>query len=155
DFGTLTLVGSVYQLREQSGMVTVFRPDGTLDYEQDPDGNRITAGYNTLGQLSSLTHSNGAALHLHYHPHGLIDQVTDPAGRVTNYAYDDSGEHLRTVTGPTGTITYTYVSGQGAASEHALASVTNPDGSEIDFTYDGQGRLASRSANGGASLTYN
>ena len=41
-----------------------------------------------------------------------------------------------------------YVTGQGAAREHALASITNPDGSHQYAQYDAQGRL-SRVANDG------
>ena len=74
-----------------------FRSDGSLDYLQDTNGNRITAGY-TGNQLTSLTHSNGKALTLSYNAQGRISQVTDPAGRVATYVYDASGEHLLRVT---------------------------------------------------------
>src|SRR5262249_43714414 len=46
DYATLVKLNDVYQLREKDGTVLRFRPDGKLDYEQDANGNRITAGYN-------------------------------------------------------------------------------------------------------------
>src|SRR5262249_13808795 len=39
----LTLVNGSLQLRETTGAITAFRADGTLDYIQDTNNNRITA----------------------------------------------------------------------------------------------------------------
>src|SRR5437764_1179433 len=44
----------------------------------------------------------------------------------------------------------TYVTGQGAPSENALASITFPDGTHQFFQYDAQGRLIKQSRDGGA-----
>ena len=71
-------------------MLTVFRADGLLDYIQDTNGNRITAGY-TGAQLTTVTNSNGGALTLSYNTQGRISAVTDSTGRVTTYAYDTRG----------------------------------------------------------------
>ena len=55
DHGTLTPIGGgAFTLTEQDGQVTAFNADGTLNYVQDTNGNRITAGY-TSGLLTSLT----------------------------------------------------------------------------------------------------
>src|SRR5262249_47656983 len=66
DHGTLLLTEGVYQLRETDGTITRFRADGKLDYVQDTNGNRITAGYNAGGQLVSLTHSDGERVTIAY-----------------------------------------------------------------------------------------
>jgi RHS repeat-associated protein len=156
DYGRLTLAGGVYQLEEKNGLLFSFRPDGSLDYEQDTNGNRITASY-TNGLLALLTQSNGETLALAYNGQGRISQVTDPAGRITSYTYDASGEHLVSVTSPQGTTQYTYVAGQGAALEHALASITHPDGTHLYFSYDSQGRLIEQADDGNSEtlqLTY-
>jgi RHS repeat-associated protein len=152
DHGTLTkLAGGAFTVTELNGTVTGFRPDGKVDYVQDTNGNRITAGYNASGELISLTHSSGQALTIAYNSAGRIISVTDPAGRVTTYTYDASNEHLLSVTTfDSQTTTYTYSIGAGAATEHALLSVTNPDGTHEFFTYDSQGRLADTHADGGA-----
>ncbi len=154
DYGVLSRVGGVYHLREKNGSLLAFRTDGSLDYMQDSVGNRITAGY-TGTQLTSLTQSNGESLRLDYNAQGRIRQVTDAAGRATTYTYDDSGEHLLAVAGPLGTTQYTYVSGQGAGREHALASVTFPDNTHQFFDYDAQGRLSGQHRDGDAeAVTY-
>jgi RHS repeat-associated protein len=159
---TLSRVGPVYQLRASDGSVTVFRADGTLDYVQDRDGNRITAGYKG-SELTSLTHSDGDALVLSYNAQGRISQITDPAGRVTSYTYDASGEHLISVLKPDGnSLDYTYTTNTAGPLAHALLSMTNlpscgcqDETTSTFFAYDSQGRLASRSQAGGAErITY-
>ncbi len=153
EYGVLSLVNGAYQLREQDGTLLAFNTDGTLHYEQDSAGNSITAGYNSAGQMISLTDSNGAFLSLSYNAQGRISQITDPANNATRYSYDASGEHLLSVTGPSGTVSYTYVTGQGAASEHALASITSTDGSHLYYAYDDQGRLVSMSSDDNTTVT--
>ncbi len=138
--GTLTNSGGHFTLRELDGSVTSFLPDGRLDSVQDANGDRITAGY-TDGLLTSLTHSDGDQLHLTYDARGRLRAVTDPFGRTVTYAYDAADEHLTGVASAQGTYAYTYVTGQGAAEEHALASATYSDGSHLGLTYDARGRL--------------
>ena len=41
DFGKLSQGGGVYELREKTGILTIFHSDGTLDYIQDANNNRI------------------------------------------------------------------------------------------------------------------
>ena len=47
------------------------------------------------------------------------------------YTYDAAGEHLTGYTDQYGSHTYTYVTGQGAAREHALASVNFSDDTHV------------------------
>ena len=63
DYGVLTaLPNGVFSLQEKDGTLTEFNPvsngQATLDYVQDTNNNRITAGYNTNGQLVKLTDSS-------------------------------------------------------------------------------------------------
>src|SRR5262249_20240728 len=132
DFGTLTQPGGIYQLREKTGLITVFHSDGSLDYFQDTNSNRLTAGYSN-GRLTTLTHSNGSALTIVYNGQGRVQQVTDLAGRATNYTYDASGEHLLTVTTSAGTISYSYTSETTGPRAFALASITTPAGTHRFF----------------------
>jgi len=153
DTGILTLSKGSYTLTDANGTVTSFLSDGQLNYIQDSSGNHITAGY-TGGSLSSLTHSNGDQMTLSYNAQGLVSQIDDPDGNVTNYTYDSHGQ-LIGVAGAPGNYQYTYVNGQGASEEHALASITNPDGTHKSFEYDPAGRLTRQSGDGGYSaLTY-
>jgi RHS repeat-associated protein len=156
DFATLTLTAGASRLRESSGEVTAFRSDGQLAYLQDTNNNRLTAGY-TGSQLTSITNTNGSALTFHYNAQGRIDLVTDPAGRVANYAYDATGEHLISVTTTAGTIEYGYTSETSGPRAFAITSISYPDGTHLFFDYDNRGRLVSHQQDGAAnalSFTY-
>ncbi|MBN2473846.1 MAG: RHS repeat protein [Pirellulales bacterium] len=145
-----SLGGGGFTLREANGLVTCFRPDGKVEYVEETNGVRITAGYDG-DQLTSLTHSSGRSLQIAYNAAGRIECITDPFGRTTLYSYDTANEHLTAVTGPGGLTThYTYGTGGGPAIEHALLSIEYPDGSHRYFTYDAHGRLESTSRDGGA-----
>jgi RHS repeat-associated protein len=155
EFGSLTRVNGAFQLREPNGLLIAFRTDGSLDYVQDTNNNRITAGY-TGSQLTSLTHSDGSALTLSYNAQGVLSQITDPTGRVVTYTYDASGQ-LASCTTTAGTTEYTYTPDASGPRAHSLASITNPDGTHRFFNYDSQGRLAQQQRDGGAatfSYTY-
>ena len=141
DYGILSLTGGAYQLRETNGTIEAFLSSGRLNYIQDSNGNRITAGFNAGGQMVRLTDSDGQALTIAYNGQGQISTITDPNGQLAaTYAYD-SGGRLMTVATPQGMTHYSYVTGTGTAADNALASITNRDGSQVHFTYDSQGRL--------------
>jgi RHS repeat-associated protein len=157
DHATLTqLATGVYTLTETNGLVTTCRSDGTIEYVQDTNGNRITAGY-TNGLLTSLTHSSGQSFQIIYNSAGRIETITDPAsGRSTTYTYDASDEHLMTVTTfGQRTTTYTYDLGANPATANALLSVTGPAGTHDFFAYDTRGGLSDTHRDGGAEdVTY-
>ena len=151
DFGKLSVLSpNVYELRETDGSRMVFRADGKLDFVEDLNANRITAAYSSA-LLTSLTHSAGQSLQLTYSG-GLLQSVTDPFGRVTTYTYDGAQNLASATCYGTNTVSYTYSTGQGAAREHALTTVTYPGGTHDYITYDTLGRLASSSGDGGAAL---
>jgi YD repeat-containing protein len=152
DTGALTLVNGAYHLQEQDGSSTVFRTNGSLDYVQDANQNRITAGYDSSNRLATLTHSDGSILTIAYNAQGRISQVTDPAGRVATYSYDASGEHLLSVTTPEGTTQYTYSAETTGPQAHELASVTTAAGTHVYLTYDAQGRLKTEQGDNSGSL---
>jgi YD repeat-containing protein len=67
------------------------------------------------------------------------------------YTYDASNQHLLSVRDYDGRVTsYSYITGQGAAKEHALSEIAFADGSHRYYTYDSHGRLASTYRDGGA-----
>lgn len=149
---SLTRVGGVYHLVDATNNTYVFRTDGSLDYVQDLNGNRVTAGY-TGGRLASLTHSNGSWLHLTYNGQGRLTGVAASDGRSVTYTYDASGQHLVSAATPSGTTAYAYVTGQGAAREHALGQITLPSGVQETFSYDARGRLITTRYGTAASFT--
>jgi RHS repeat-associated protein len=154
DQGTLTRPNGAFRLTEVDGSVTQFLPDGQLNYIRDQHGNQITADYSTPNEIK-LAHSNGQQLVLMLDSQSRVIRVVDPAGRVAVYTYDAAGEHLLSAATPRGMTAYTYITGQGVASEHALASITDPSGVRSNFAYDTQGRLVQTSdGNGLDTLTF-
>lgn len=91
DSSALTSLGSnIFELREPSGTATRFRADGRTDYVQDVNGNRVTAGYDGFGRITSLTHSSGGSITIGYNINSLILSVADSAGRTNIYTYSGS-----------------------------------------------------------------
>jgi YD repeat-containing protein len=151
DHGVLTsFVGGRFKLTETDGTEYYFRADGKLDFVQDTNANRITCSY-TGSLLTGLTHSSGQSLTIAYNGAGRITSVTDSDGRQALYTYDASNQHLLSVQDYDGRVTsYAYITGEGAAKEHALSEIAFPDGSHRTYTYDSHGRLASTYRDGGA-----
>jgi RHS repeat-associated protein len=151
---TLTVTAGQYRLKETSGNQLLFGTDGKFNSFEDPNGNRILLQY-TGDLLTKLVHTNGDSLSLAYNTQGRISQITDSTGQISSYSYDVTGENLLSVTTPQDTTTYTYDTGNVAATKYSLRSVTSGLGYQHSFEYDSQGRLAKEAGNGGAeSRTY-
>ena len=148
DAATLTFQGGgVYELKETNGMVTRFTADGRINYTEDPNGNRVTASYDGTQRLIGLTHTSGAIITLAYNSSGQISQVTTSEGRSATYSY--TGTNLTSVTTDDGKVTsYTYLPPVSANTMNALASITQ-GGTTRHFTWDAAGRLASTSLGAG------
>jgi RHS repeat-associated protein len=164
DYATLAYnsTNESIQLTEKSGIIYYFLPDPNntlhvlLDYIQDLNGNRLTAAY-THDLVTSVTSSDGDTLSFTYDGNGRITQSVDPVGRVTTYTYDSADQRLLSIINSAGTTSMAYITGQGAAEENALESVTWPDNTHTYYGYDTQGRLINIQKDGGAqplNLTY-
>jgi RHS repeat-associated protein len=153
EYGVLTRLGSgAFTLRETEGTLTVFRADGKLDHVEDPNGNRMTPQYSG-GRMSGLAWTNGDTATFEYNGGGRISRIIDAVGRQIVFTYDGAGEHLLSITDAGGSLGFSYMTGEGAAREHALARITNPDGSHLYAQYDVQGRLSRLSNDGDAQWT--
>jgi RHS repeat-associated protein len=150
DHSRLTIAGGAFRLLTADQTVYQFNANRTLQYVEDTHGNRITAGYNSAGQLDSLTHSNGESLTLTYNAQGHLAQLTDSNGLRESYGYDSTGQFLTTYTDRYGTTTYAYVTGQSPQQNNALAEISYASGLHFFFTYDAQGRLIDQHRDGGA-----
>ena len=151
DSGVLSFFNGSWQIQESSGSITGFRADGRIDYVQEVNTNRITAGY-TTGRLTSLNHSSGQFLTITNNGAGRPITVTDSVGRVTTYTYDPTYTYLLSATGSDGiTTSYTYQNSGSAQVQGALLSVTTAAVSQF-FSYDARGRLSTTYRNGNTNL---
>ena len=151
DGSILTFANAAYRLTQANGTIIQFNPNGTLAVMQDAAGNTVTAVYNVAGQLSTLTDSNGTSYSLAYNSQGLLSQLTDSNSQTVTYGYSATGSFLTSVSSAAGTSSYTYVTGQTAALNNALATITLPNSSKVSFSYNAQGRLIATS-NGNPSV---
>jgi RHS repeat-associated protein len=159
EYGTLTSSSGVFTFIDTAGTKSVFRADGSFNFVQDTNGNRITIAYNAQNQPVTLTYANPAdpaepaeTLTLTY-ANGLVSQVADGTGNTWTYAY--SSGLLTSVTAPGNLLTSYAYHADSPTTANALASISHPNGAQDNFSYDVQGRLKSTSQNGGANaITY-
>jgi YD repeat-containing protein len=103
---------------------------------EDLNGNSLIFGYNPQRALTTVTDAAGRQLTLTYSDDKLA-AITDPQGRVFQYAYDGNG-NLVQVTDPGGYITqYAY---EGEC--HDLVSITDASGNTHTITYNGDYQVA-------------
>ncbi len=142
-----TVGGSRYELTEANGDIARFYAfgalKGKLEYTLDINGNRVDLVYPPGSTRPvEIVHSGGATLTLASDGQGRLGGITDSLGNVTTYSYDASGTHLLAATGPSGTVSYSYMLNTDAAREHALQSITDPSGVTQYFEYDARGRVS-------------
>jgi len=139
-----------YLLQERDGSTIHFRTDMKADAIRDQNGNQITLSYDGNGRLTGIGHSSGAHFSIGYNSDNRIVRLTDPAGLVTNYSYDQTGTLLTSVSKPDGSATsYGYSGDEGA---FALTQVLYPSGLVQSIAFDAEGRLTESSLNDGEEM---
>ncbi|SUA35712.1 Cell wall-associated polypeptide CWBP200 [Neisseria zoodegmatis] len=109
---------------------------GRIVLKRDELGRETRFGYDTFGNVISITAPDGSRTQIDYHDTlNLPVAVNDPAGRITEYAYDGRGNLIQ-VTDPAGHSTeYTY-------NEQWLpATITDALGKTKQLEYGSDGQL--------------
>jgi RHS repeat-associated protein len=140
---------------------------------QDPQGNFLDYAYDTPGNLTSVTNrATGDRFSYAYNANGTLSRITDAKSNVTNFFYDAAG-NLTSIDypGPLGTVSFTYTTsisrlasmtdGKNQTSSYTydpldrLTRITFQDGSQVNYAYDGNGNLSSRTdATGTTTFAY-
>lgn len=128
--------------------------DGTVATSTTPSGAVTSYGYDSTGQLTSITPPSGTSLggrSFTYDDYGRLATVTDGRNTTTTYHYD-SGDRITEIDYSDGTpgVTYSY---NDAGQVHTRVDASGT----TTYGYDPLGRLTSRSntANsGGVSYSY-
>lgn len=143
-FSTQTYQATGFRYTNANGTKYTIGADGTLQSIQDINGNTITV---TAKGISSST---GLNVPFQRDALGRITQITDPLGKVYQYAYDGTG-NLASVTYPalTAPTTYTY------DSTHRLTGGMDPNNNPLPTkVLDANGRLASETDALGNTTSY-
>jgi RHS repeat-associated protein len=155
----VTEQGSTFLLTTQNGDQLVFRLD-SVDHSDVNGGrwlsavdrwaNTITGAYDSSGNLSTLTDSEGRVVSLTYNGTNLT-QITTPDGGVWRFTYGSLGldqifDPLHTASIPWRTFSY---NSQAGAS--LLTAMRDESGALLEgHAYDGNGRGVSSFAGGGS-----
>jgi YD repeat-containing protein len=134
-FSTLARDAGGFTVTTPDGMVERFAATGELQYDEDPNGNRVTLGYGAGGRLETVTDAAGRlVLSFTYTAAGRLETVADLAGREVRYAYS-AGDDLAVVTDVLGND-WTFATD----GNHRLVGKTDPDGGTVTIGYDDRGR---------------
>jgi RHS repeat-associated protein len=127
DFSDITrdAQGNLTQV-QRDGTRLVFNPQGLHIETHTPQGQFWQYQYDSQNRLVSRTNAVGQLWVFGYRA-GSLSQITDPAGRVTNFTIDGSNN---------------------------LVHVDEPGGSSMDYTYDGNHKVATKTDNRGFATTY-
>lgn len=136
---------------------------------------RSTVSYDEQGYLASATDPLNRTTSYRYDAGGRVSEVTGPDGRVTSYRYDANG-NVTAITPPgrpqhafeydavdlSTKYTLPALAGQMDAErfeynqDKQLVRALRPDGSELNYSYDGGGRLAAvGTSSGTVGFSYN
>jgi RHS repeat-associated protein len=137
-----------FELRTKERLLSEFDADGRLLALEEPNGNRVTLGYDGAGHLASVTDAAGrTALTVTTGAAGRITRVEDLAGRAIVYGY--SGSDLTSVTDTTGeTWSYAY------DAAHNLVAMSDPLGHTDTWAYDALDRCHRHVDPTGATETF-
>ncbi|RIV26398.1 RHS repeat protein [Alicyclobacillaceae bacterium I2511] len=137
---SLTISSSGYTVTEQDGTQIQFNASRKLTRISVPivnGGYNITTfGYNSSGQLSTITDPSGRVMSVTLNSNGQIASITDPAGRVASYTYSNGNLTGVTIAAESGS-TDTTTTGYGYNSSNQLTSVTDPNGVTTSYGYSG------------------
>ena len=142
-----------------------------LTSSTDPDGNSTSYGYDSYGNLTSITPSSPrGAETISYDALSRVSSETDGNGNVTSYTYDPMDRVLTESYAGGVTVSNTYdadgnlvyqsdPSGSQTFAYNALNQLivqTTPSGQIIDYTYNNDGTLSSMTdASGTTTYAYN
>jgi RHS repeat-associated protein len=122
-----------------------------------PDDTRDTFSYDGNGNMTGLTDREGNSWSLTYNTRGQITKITNPAGGISEWGYNDvDATVLWAEDSDTGRSDYTYDAlkrltridfPDGSSMEYAydandqITSIRNGNGHTVTFTYDGNGNM--------------
>jgi RHS repeat-associated protein len=106
--------------------------------------------YNPLGEATQFLNARGHAIGYAYNAQGLVNQETFADGSTYSFTYDARGNML-TATDSDGTITFSYTDPRNLSF---LTTVSYPDGTFLEFTYNVVGQRTESVDQTGFTVNY-
>jgi RHS repeat-associated protein len=148
--------GSLGSIQDSMGRVTTWTRDilGRVTAKTYPDGSTVGYTYDTgRGLLQSVLDAKGQRKSYAYGLDGALANVQHMGAQIPTadvaFAYDPWDGRLTQMTDGIGVTQYSYYT-EGSLGGGRVKSVAGPwPGEQVGYAYDGSGRLASRSVDGG------
>lgn len=133
---TLVKTASGWTLTAKQGRIRTFDNSGRLVTDTDNDGNQVRLVRDSNGYADKLTTEDGRTLvEISVNDSGKITRLEDMLGRSTSFSYTNG--QVTEIVDPNGKI-WAYVYGEA----DKLIGKVEPDGTSIEYGFDGFGRLA-------------
>lgn len=143
DDGTLTVMGDgTFFLTEADGTTLIFNSDDRWQMIRFPTGEIMSATYSG-GFLVQAELPDGLVFAFDVDARGRVQSIDEPYGTTVDFSYDATGDHVTGITDYRGTVAYSYVSGLGAATEHAIDQIITGSDRMLQLSYDSRGLLES------------
>lgn len=125
-----------------SGVKETFDKNGLQQTQTDAAGRQLLYAYDTQNRLTKITGSSGHIYHFIYSNTSLSVQLEKDGASIDlmTYTFDEVGRLITTTVPLDATSDYTTTYLYDADSTR-IKSITQSDGTNISFQYDGQGRL--------------
>jgi len=159
--------GLVEKVTNPEGLFTdiIYDVYGNPERISTTEGVSSSSTYDLIGRVETQTNPNGYTSTYSYDNRDFMTSVTNPMSYVTEYVYDGNG-NLSEIINAKGNVThmeYGYFDWMESVQfgdqvkqydydeEGKLTEIIKPDGTRLDYDYDGVGNLTS---NDYASFTY-
>jgi len=142
---------------DQRTATTELSPGGKMRYHKDRRGNIWEFQYDVGGRPSKIINPTHAIWATGYTAAGRLNQVTAPSGNTSAYTYNQTTGRLSNVTdgyGTTNAISTTFSSYDSNGNILSLSESRGGSTFGISKTYDRLNRLASRTDENGATVSY-
>jgi len=151
--------GRIASVTDDHGLKTTYgyNAEGRLATITDPSAQTLTFSYNASNHITLVKDSTGREVKFAYSAAGDLETVTDALGGVTKYGYD-AQHRMTSITDPRSNVILKNVyDGQGRIVEQkdglenlwklkykeGETIVTEPEGGELTYEFDGQDRVVS------------
>ena len=128
-----------YTMTDSAGATTtvLYEINGKPAFIKDPLGNIYRATYDADGRVTLISNPDGSAASVTYDGQGNPRIEVDPLGDTSRLVTDPQNGGLQTFQNANGDTTSLSYDSQGN-----LASVIQPDGTGVQYSYNAQGRVA-------------